>query len=215
MRLRAEAIVCSARAQGETGVLARVLTVDNGLIAGYVAGGRGRRLRPVVIPGNLVEARVNAPGDSRLPFLTLELLVSRAPWLGEPLIAAAIGWVTTLTAAALPERHPYPPLYTALSALLEAVCVAPSARGWLPALLDFEALMLRELGYGRPMAAIDRGDLPALLALFDRLGAALARDPLADRPAAPARTAARPLAMGPRDVMGARAMLRDRIARLA
>ena len=47
-----------------------------------------------------------------------------------PLAAAAIAWVTTLAAAVLPERNPYPSIYNALSATLEAICHAPSARGW-------------------------------------------------------------------------------------
>src|SRR3546814_3482951 len=35
---------------------------------------------------------------------------------------------TSLTAATLPEGQPYPALYTALSALLDAIAVAPAAR---------------------------------------------------------------------------------------
>ncbi len=56
MHLRSPAIVCAARSHGETGVILRVLTEAHGLVAAYVAGGRGRTLRPVLMPGNLVEA---------------------------------------------------------------------------------------------------------------------------------------------------------------
>ena len=55
MQLRAPAILIASRAHGETATIARLLTRDHGLLAGYVAGGRGRQLRPVMIPGNLVE----------------------------------------------------------------------------------------------------------------------------------------------------------------
>lgn len=199
MQLRASAIVCATRANGETGAVARVLTRDGGMIAGYVAGARGRVLRPVLIPGNLVEIEARSKSDSQLPFLRIELLVSRGPWLGEPLAAAAIGWVTALTATALAERQPFPLLYDALSGLLDAICLAPSARGWLPGLIAFEALLLRELGYGADQPDLAQADLAGLLDAFDRQGERLARYPLADR-----RT----------DVMGARAMLRDRLARL-
>jgi DNA repair protein RecO (recombination protein O) len=199
MQVRAPAIVCAARPHGESAVIARLLTADHGLLAGYVAGGRGRELRPVLIPGNLVEAELKARSDSQLPFARLELLVSRGPWLGEPLQSAAIGWATALTAAALPERQPYPPLYAALAALMEAICLAPSARGWALALLSYEVLVLRELGYGTPVARPSSDEWPAVLAAFDRLGRDLARYPLAHR-----RT----------DVMAARAMLRDRLARI-
>lgn len=203
MHIRAPAIVCAGRPHGETAVVARLLTADHGLVAGYVAGGRGRDLRPVLIPGNLVEAELKARSDNQLPFARLELLTSRGPWLGEPLPAAAIAWVTALTAAALPERQPYPPLHAALAALLDAICLAPSARGWALPLLSYEVLLLRELGYGTPVAhprlLADPDDWPALLAAFDRLGRDLERYPLAHRRA---------------DVMGARSMLRERLSRI-
>ena len=199
MQLRDSAIVCSVRANGETGAVARVLTRDAGMIAGYVAGARGRVLRPVLIPGNLIEIEARSKSDSQLPFLRAELLTSRGPWLGEPLAAAAIGWITALVATTLAERQPFPLLYDALSGLLDAVCHAPSARGWLPGLIAFEALLLRELGYGAEHPDLDGADLAALLSAFDAQGQRLARYPLAD-----SRT----------DVMGARAMLRERLGKL-
>ncbi|MGN6357380.1 MAG: DNA repair protein RecO [Novosphingobium sp.] len=199
MHVRAPAIVCASRAHGETAAIVRLLTADHGLVAGYVAGARGRDLRPVLVPGNMVEAELRARSESQLPFARLELTQSRGPWLSEPLPAAAIQWGTALTAAALPERQPYPALHAALSALLEAICHAPSARGWLPALLAYEALLLRELGYGSTVARPELADWPATLAWFDRLGTALARYPLADRRG---------------DVMGARTMLRERLAKI-
>jgi DNA repair protein RecO (recombination protein O) len=198
MHLRAQALVCAVRAHGETAAIARFLTAEYGLVAGYVAGGRGRNLRPVLIPGNVVDAELRARSDTQLPFARLELVTSRGPWLNEPLPAAAITWATTLAAAALPERQPYPALHQALTALLDAVCHAPSARGWLPGMTAFEALLLRELGYGAVERQTDP-DWNAQLAVFDKLGPLVARYPLADRRS---------------DVMAARAMLRERLARI-
>jgi DNA repair protein RecO (recombination protein O) len=197
MHFRAPAIVLSARQHGETAVVARLLTADYGVVAGYVAGGRGRQLRPVAIPGNAVELQLSARSDSQLPFARLELVASRGPWLGEPLPAAAIGWTCALTASALPERQPYPSLYDALGALLDAVCHAPSARGWLPALVGYETLLLRELGYGGQAPV--SGDLAQDLAAMDRLADPLERYLLADRRG---------------DVMAARARLRELLGRL-
>lgn len=179
MNLRAPAILVAARPHGETAVIARLLTEEFGLVAGYVAGGRGRNLRPVVIPGNLVELELRARSDSQLPFARLELVESRGPWLGEPLPAAAIQWATALTASALPERNPHPGLFSALEALLRAVCQAPSARGWAPAMLAYEALLLRELGYGG--AKPDASELPEVLLAMEKLGDPLQRYLLADR----------------------------------
>ncbi len=208
MHIRAPAIICSARPHGEVGVILRALTAEYGMVAGYVAGGRGRELRPVLIPGNSVEVDLRARTTSQLPAARVELVVSRAPFLSEPLPAAAIGWVTALTATALPERQVYPALHAALSALLDAVCHAPSARGWVPGLLAYEGLMLRDLGYGERFGAgVDgqrfleaEADWAQVMAGFDRIGIALERYLLADRRG---------------DVMGAREMLRARLQRMA
>lgn len=175
-----------------------MLTEDHGLVAGYVAGGRGRLLRPVVIPGNLVAVDLRSKSDSQLPFARLELVESRGPWLSEPLPAAAITWVCALTATVLPERNSYPGLYSALSALLDAICHAPSARGWAAALVAYEMLMLRELGYGgadRP----DSDDFPAIMAAFDGLAQPIQHYLLADTKG---------------DVMAARTLLGGRLARM-
>lgn len=197
MHLRSPAILIAARSHGETAVVARMLTEQHGVVAGYVAGGRGRNLRPVVIPGNLVELQLSARSDSQLPFVKLELLESRGPWLGEPLPAAAIGWTCALTAVALPERQPYPTLYQALSGLLSAICHAPSARGWVGALVGYETLLMRELGYGG--GARPDGDFEDALAAMDKLAAPLDHYLLADRRG---------------DVMAARARLRELLGRM-
>ncbi|MEO0463816.1 MAG: DNA repair protein RecO [Pseudomonadota bacterium] len=159
MNVRAPAILLSSRPHAETAAIARLLTEEHGLVAGYVAGGRGRQLRPVMIPGNLVALELRARSASQLPFARLELVESRGPWMTEPLPAAAIQWACTLTTSALPERNPYPSLYQGLSALLDAICTAPSARGWLAVMVAYEAMLLREMGYG--------GAKPDLTAPFD------------------------------------------------
>lgn len=199
MEIRAPAIVCASRPHGETAAIVRVLTRDHGLMAGYVAGGRGRRLRPVLIPGNVVEADLRARSASQLPFLKLELVTSRGPWLSEPLPASAIQWATTFTASVLPEHNAYPVLHDTLFALLDAICNAPSARFWALAMAKYEALMLRDLGYGGD-GLPDAKDWSATMALLDRSGQQLSRLLLADR-----RT----------NVMGAREIMMQRLARIA
>lgn len=148
MHLRAEAIVLSVRPHGEHGAVVRALTHGHGVQPGYVRGGRSRRLRPVLQPGNLVLAGYRARTDEQLAALTVELAASRAALHAEPAAAAAIQWATALAAAALPEAQPYPRLYDALDGLLSAVEAAPSARGWTAALVRYELVVLAELGFG-------------------------------------------------------------------
>lgn len=148
MRLLTEAIVCAVRAHGEHGAIVRALTPADGVQPGFVRGGRSRRLKPVLMAGNLVQAEYRSRTDEQLAQLSAELTVSRGALLSEPLASAAIDWATSLTAVTLPEGQPYPRLYAALEGLLAAIEAAPSARGWAAALVRYELLLLSELGYG-------------------------------------------------------------------
>jgi len=148
MRSETQAIVCALRNHGEHGAVVRLMTPEHGLLAAYVRGARGRRMRPVLMAGNVVQAQLSARTDTQLPQASIELLHSRGPLLSEPLPAAAIDWATVLTATALPEGQPYPPIYQALEGLLDAIEAAPSAAGWGAALVRYELLLLAELGFG-------------------------------------------------------------------
>ena len=174
MRFTTPAIILSLRPHGEHGAVVRMMTPDHGLQAAYVRGARGRRLRPVLMAGNQVEAALSARTDHQLPQATVELLHSRGPLLAEPLPAAAIDWATALTATALPESQPYPRLYEALDGLLAAIEAAPTASGWGAALVRFELLLLAELGFGLDL---DRcavtGDEEGLVAVSPRSGRAV------------------------------------------
>lgn len=148
MHLSTEAIVVAVRAHGEHGAIVRALTPGEGVQAGYVRGGRSRRLRPVLVPGNRIQADYRARTAEQLAHLTAELVHSRAFLLSEPLAAAGIEWAAALTAAALPEAQPYPRLFAGLDGLLAAIEAAPSARGWAAALVRYELLLLDQLGFG-------------------------------------------------------------------
>jgi DNA repair protein RecO (recombination protein O) len=153
MHLRAEAIVLAIRAHGEHGAVVRALTRGDGVQPGYVRGGRSRQLRPVLQPANAIAGEWRARTGEQLAALIVEPLHSRAALHGEPLPAAALAWVTALTAAALPEAQPYPRLYDALDAVLDAIEAAPAARGWATALVRYELLLLAELGFGLDLTA--------------------------------------------------------------
>ncbi|QAY75471.1 DNA repair protein RecO [Sphingosinicella sp. BN140058] len=148
MRLETQAIICAVRPHGEHAAIVRALTPRDGIQAGYVRGGKSRTLRPILVPGNLVAAEYRARTEDQLPHLSLEMVASRGALLSEPLAAAAIDWVTALSASALPEGQPYPRLYEALDGVLGAIEAAPAARIWAAALVRYELLLLAELGFG-------------------------------------------------------------------
>ena len=174
VHIAAQAIICSVLAHGEHGAVVRVMTPADGLVAGYVRGGRSRRLRPVLLPGNVVEAELRARSEEQLASLTVELAHSRAPLLAEPLAAAAIDWACALTATVLPEGQPYPRLHAALDGVLGAIEAAPSARGWAAALVRYELLILAELGFGLDLSAcVATGATDDLVWVSPKSGAAV------------------------------------------
>jgi DNA repair protein RecO (recombination protein O) len=174
MRSESQAIVCAVRNHGEHGAIVRLMTPEQGLVAAYVRGARGRRMRPVLIPGNVVQAQLSARTETQLPQAAVELVHSRGPLLSEPLPAAAIEWAVALTATALPEGHPYRRLYEALEGLLDAVEAAPSASGWGAGLVRYELLLLAELGFGLDLdrCAVS-GDNANLVAVSPKSGRAV------------------------------------------
>ncbi|CAN5255621.1 hypothetical protein BH10PSE14_BH10PSE14_12730 [soil metagenome] len=188
MQLRAEALILAVRTHGEHGAVVRAMTAERGMIAGYVRGGRSRRVRPILQPANLVLGEWRARTDDQLAQLTVELIRSRALLHAEPLPAAALEWVTVLTAVALPEGQPFPRLYDALGGVIAAVEAAPAARGWAAALARYELLLLAELGYGLEPGALPPfqtsgapGEWADILAALRVTGEALEADILADR----------------------------------
>ncbi len=153
MQLDCPAIVCTVLPHGEHGAVVRFLTESHGLVLGYVRGARGRRLRPVLLPGNQVQLALHSRLVSQLGHATVELLRSRAPLMGERLPASALTWLSGLVAITLPEHQPFPRVYMALTALLEALENADRARDWAPALVRFELLLLAELGFGLDLSS--------------------------------------------------------------
>ena len=192
MHLETRAIVLAVRPHGEHGAVVRALTPEDGVRPGYVRGGRSRRLGPVLVPGNLVQADYRARTEEQLAHLTVELVHSRAFLLSEPLAAAGLEWTCALAATALPEGQPYPRLFEALEGLLAAIEAAPTARGWAAALVRFELVLLAELGFGLtaqrlaewPPALVSGGtvaDWAQIRTGLVNTGRRLARDVLTDR----------------------------------
>ena len=174
MRLSLDGIVVAVRAHAERGAVVRLMTREEGIVAAYVRGAHGRRMGPALLAGNRVRADLSARNDNELPQARIELAASRGPLLGEPLPAAAIEWVSVLTATALPERQPYPAVHDALEALLGLVDNAGAARQWASTLVRYELLLLAELGFGLDFSACAvTGETDELIGVSPRSGRAV------------------------------------------
>ena len=69
-----EGVILSVRRHGETGAIAELLTAGHGRCLGLVRGGRSRRQRPVLQPGNRVQATWRARLDEHLGTFAVEPL---------------------------------------------------------------------------------------------------------------------------------------------
>ncbi|WP_188946258.1 DNA repair protein RecO [Polymorphobacter multimanifer] len=153
MQLKTSAIVCTLLGHGEHGVIGRFLTAEDGLVAGYIRGGRGRRLRPVLQPGNIVALTLAARLDNQLASATVELGEARAALITGSFGLATLEWATILTAAALTEGAPHPALHAGLDALVAMLAAEAPPVQTAAALARYELLLLAETGFGLDLAS--------------------------------------------------------------
>lgn len=148
MHLDAAAIVCALLPHGEHGIIVRFLTAEQGLVAGYVRGGRSRRLRPVLQPGNRVALSLRSRVDTQLAAATVELMAARAALVTTAAGLAALDWLTALTATAMAEDDPHPALFGALDALLAGIAAGALPLSLGEGVVRYEHMLLAELGFG-------------------------------------------------------------------
>jgi DNA repair protein RecO (recombination protein O) len=145
MQWSEEAVVLGVRRHGETSAIADLLTRGHGRHLGLVRGGRSRKSRPVLQPGNLVLAGWRARLEDQLGTFTVEAVEMRAAGL----IAESfkLSGLSTLTgwSQVLPEREPHPKLYDALTVALAAL---DDDAVWPAVLVRYEMGLLEELGFG-------------------------------------------------------------------
>ncbi|WP_416908347.1 MAG: DNA repair protein RecO [Polymorphobacter sp.] len=153
MDLTTPALACTVLTHGETGAILRALTPAHGLVAGYINGGRSRRLRPLLQPGNILQLHLHGRLDSQLARATAELIEPRAALITSGFAFAVLEWSTALTAAALPEAAPHPMLYAALDALTALLAADADAARIAATLARYELLLLAELGFAPDLSS--------------------------------------------------------------
>ena len=168
-----EAIVLSARPHGENAAVVTLLTAAHGRHAGMVPGGQGRTARPLLQPGNRVQAKWRARTVDQLGTYTLELVgTPGALWLDTAEIIAIISSVCAVTEASLPERQPLPGVYAGLATLLSL----EDADLWAPVYIKWEMSLLQALGYGMDLSGCAAGgDADSLAYVSPRTGRAVSR----------------------------------------
>lgn len=168
MEFADEALVLTSLPHGENGAVVRFLAMRGGLRVGYVPGARGKAKRALLNPGNHLQLRLKARTQGQLAGATLELVESRALLGFEPQSAAALAWLTELTAAALAEEVPHPRLAAALEALLGGLSAGMRSHEALGALARYELLLLEEEGFGLDLGACALGGPADDLAFVSR-----------------------------------------------
>jgi DNA repair protein RecO (recombination protein O) len=149
-----DAIVLAARPHGETAAVVQLLTRERGRHAGLVQGGQGRRVRPLLQPGNQVRATWRARLADHLGNYTLEAMESHAArFLDRPERLAALSAAVAVCEEALPEREAHQACHDGLLALIAAL----DGDHWAETYVQWELLLLRDLGFGLDLSGCAAG----------------------------------------------------------
>src|ERR1700736_4215808 len=177
-----EGIVLGVRRHGESSAIVELWTRGNGLHLGRVRGGAGKRMRPMLQPGNSVRAVWRARLDEHLVYYVIEGIRLRAA----SVLASshAVYGVTHLASLArlLPERDPHEDIYNMLDRTLDDFDDIGEAAAYL---IKFELAMLAELGFGLDLeTCAATGETFDLIYVSPKSGGAVSRqagDPWRDR----------------------------------
>jgi DNA repair protein RecO (recombination protein O) len=169
-----EGIFLSAKPLGEANMVAEVLTRGHGRHLGLVRGGRSRRMRPLLQPGNVIRVTWRARLSEQLGGFNVELMEVHAARVLDD--ARALSAISTLAGLArlLPERDPHPALYAAALGVLRSL---DRAALWPALLVRWELQLLGDLGFGLDLTecAATGADID-LAYVSPRSGRAVSRD---------------------------------------
>ncbi|MFO1174890.1 MAG: DNA repair protein RecO [Paracoccaceae bacterium] len=150
MDWRDDGLLLTLRPHGENAAIIETFTAGHGRHAGVVRGGAGRRLAGALQAGNQLDLVWQARLEDHLGHFTVELRRARSGLWEDRLTLAGLNAVCGLLHFALPERDPHPGLYQATQDLLDRM--APGG-DWAASYLEWELLLLDELGYGLDLGA--------------------------------------------------------------
>ncbi|MBN8981318.1 MAG: DNA repair protein RecO [Rhizobiales bacterium] len=169
-----EGIVLGVRRHGESSAIVELMTRSHGRHLGLVRGGAGSRMRPLLQPGNTVNAVWRARLDEHLGYYAIEATKLRAATMFAS--SHAVYGVTHLASLArlLPERDPHEEIYETMESILEDFDDAATAGAHL---VRFELAMLTELGFGLDLSACAAsGKSDDLMYVSPKSGGAVSRE---------------------------------------
>lgn len=177
-----EGIILGTRRHGESSAIVELITRSHGRHLGLVRGGAGTRMRPLLQPGNTVNAVWRARLDEHLGYYALEGTKLRAATMfGSPHAVYGVTHLASLVRL-LPERDPHEDIYETVEAILDDFENAGEAGVHL---VRFELAMLTELGFGLDLSAcVATGTMNDLVYVSPKSGAAVSRqagEPWRDR----------------------------------
>jgi len=151
MEWTGEGYVLSVKKHGETSAIIDVLTRDHGRHAGLVRGGAGKRLRPVLQPGNKIQVEWQARLSEYLGTFRVEALSARAAEVMEDrVMLSALNAMTSMAKETLPEREVHLRVFDGFEVLLNNL---DDPEIWPVLYVQWEAGLLQALGYGLDLSA--------------------------------------------------------------
>lgn len=169
-----QGIILTVKTHGETSAILELFTRANGRHLGLIRGGRSRTKRPVLQPGNVVQAEWRARLSEHLGTYTVELLIGHAALAMDD--RTALAGLNTLTAFArlLPERDPHEGLFDAALVVLDHISDLDI---WPGLMVRWELELLNELGFGLDLeTCAATGETDDLIYVSPKTGRAVSRE---------------------------------------
>lgn len=151
---RDDAVLLSARNHGETAAIVSVFSRTRGRCRGLVPGGMGKRLRPNLQCGNILEVVWKARLDDHLGTFSCELMTPHAARvLHDYARLSCLNAVCSLIETLLPERESHEALFIATLTMLDGL----SGPVWSSIYAHWELALLRAIGYGLDLSRCAAG----------------------------------------------------------
>ncbi len=151
MHWQDQGFVLTSRKHGETSAIIDVFTRKYGRHAGLVRGGVGRKMRPVLQAGNLVDAEWRGRLEDHLGAYKLEAIDSRAAqFMDDRVSLAGLNAICAMCRECLPERESFPKLWDVFGIVIQNL---DNPEIWPALYVRWEAGLLSALGYGLDLSS--------------------------------------------------------------